>query len=129
MTQEPDQPFIRHLDETKPFTLSASAHLREVLNPDQTALRIHFSLAATQVEPGGHTPKCVLADRVEIYHILRGTATVYLNDVAYSVRAGDTCYIPAGCTQWLQNSGPERFEYISIVDPPWTAESIQFLDQ
>jgi mannose-6-phosphate isomerase-like protein (cupin superfamily) len=96
--------------------------LREVLHPDNDPVHLPFSLAHALLKPGESSRPHRLSERDEIYIILGGEGTLYLDEVNYPVVAGSVVLIPAGTVQWLANEGDTDLELYCIVQPPWKKE-------
>lgn len=116
-----DTPILKRLESIPEIVAGDGCFLREIFHPDRDPVAIGHSLAHARVEPGGRTLEHWLGQS-EIYYVIAGSATMYLDGVAHAVAAGSSYYIPSGCRQYLVNAGPERFEFLCIVDPPWSAE-------
>jgi len=52
---------------------------------------------------------------------------VYIGDEAQKVKKGDTVFIPEGATQYVENQGDTRLEFLCIVSPAWYEEQEQIL--
>jgi mannose-6-phosphate isomerase-like protein (cupin superfamily) len=122
MTQSTNQfPSIKHLSTIPAIVAGDGCILREIFHPERDPVPIRYSLAHAYVEPGGRTHDHFL-EQSEVYYVIAGTGTMYLNGEPIDVAAGSSYYIPPHCSQYLINTGPERFEFLCIVDPPWSAE-------
>ena len=114
-------PHVGHRDQVPEIIAGDGCVLRELLHPERSPVSIGYSLAHAFVEPGGRTKEHHLGQS-EVYYVIAGSAVMYLDGEAHEVSAGSFYYIPPGCRQHLVNTGSERFEFLCIVDPPWTAE-------
>ncbi len=110
---------ISHISAIEPFTAGDGCHLRELLQPALQPLGIGYSLAHASIEPGSQTIDHWL-DQSEVYYIIAGVGTMFLDNIAHPIKAGTYYYIPPRCRQWLRNDGDTRIEFLCIVDPPWT---------
>lgn len=115
------KPVVVHRDELDSITAGDKCTLTELFHPARNPVDLHYSLAYAFVEPNGRTLDHVL-EQSEVYYIIRGEGTMYLDDEPHKVTEGSSYYIPAGCSQWLQNDSEGRIEFLVIVDPPWTEE-------
>jgi mannose-6-phosphate isomerase-like protein (cupin superfamily) len=113
---------IKRLADCPEITAADNTRLRELLHPDRDPADIRYSLAVARLEPGAKSKPHKLA-RSEVYYLFRGSGVMHVGDESHPAQAGDAVYIPAGATQWLDNTGPETIEFACIVDPPWTPEA------
>ena len=116
---ESNRPLFKQVDRIPAIHAGDASQLREILHPDRDAATVHYSLAHAQVSPGRRTLRHSL-DRSELYYVLSGEATVYLDDSPYPLCSGSALLIPPGLEQWVQNDGSEPFVFLCVVDPPWT---------
>lgn len=113
------KPFVSHRNDCAEFIAGDQCHLRELLHPQRSGQPISYSLAYAFVEQGGRTLDHTL-EQSEVYYIIAGRGTMFLDGQAYAVETGSFFYIPPQCNQWIRNDGPSRLEFLCIVDPPWT---------
>lgn len=121
------RPIIKHRSDIAEFLAGDRCTIRELFSPANDRIETNFSLAYAYVEPGGRTLDHLL-HQAEIYYVIAGTGTMFLDGVAYAVHTGSSFYVPPHCRQWLRNDGPERFEFLCIVDPPWTPDGEEILE-
>jgi mannose-6-phosphate isomerase-like protein (cupin superfamily) len=122
-----NNPIVKHRQQVNPILAGDLCHLREFFHPGRDAVSLRYSIAYATVEPGGRSLKHLL-QQSEVYYVIRGQGTMYLDGQPHAVQTGSCFYIPPHCEQWLQNDGDELFEFICIVDPPWTAEEEEILE-
>lgn len=120
-------PFVQHQDLIPEAIAGDRCFLRELLHPQRFPVALGYSLAYAYVEPYGRTLDHVL-EQSEVYYVLTGEGTMFLDDTAHAVTAGSYFYIPPGCRQWLRNDGASRFEFLCIVEPPWSDEGETVLE-
>ncbi|MHC4938661.1 MAG: cupin domain-containing protein [Planctomycetota bacterium] len=113
---------IRRLDSCEEIIANDGCRLRELLHPDKDGSG-SYSLAIAWVDPGERTHAHRLEGRREVYLILEGGGEMHIDDDCDQVAPGDAVVIPAGATQWIENTGAAVLKFAAIVDPPWTAES------
>ncbi len=118
---------IGHISAIEPITAGDGCHLRELLQPTLQPLGIGYSLAHASIEPGGRTIDHWLAQS-EVYYIIAGVGTMFLDDIGHAVQAGTYYYVPPRCRQWLRNDGDTRIEFLCIVDPSWTSDGETIVD-
>ena len=113
-------PVVKHIGSIKEITAGDRCRLREIFHPDRDPVQMGYSLAFAYVEPGGSTANHVL-QQSEVYYVLSGHATMFLDERGHDVSEGSAYYVPSGVSQYLINRGQQRFQFLCIVDPPWTA--------
>jgi mannose-6-phosphate isomerase-like protein (cupin superfamily) len=116
-----DKAYINTITAIEPFVAGDGCVLRELLHPERHPVAQGYSLAHAYVEPGGRTADHYL-EQSEVYYILSGQGTMFLDGVAHPVAAGSYFYIPGRMSQWLRNDGDGRIEFLCIVDPPWSSQ-------
>ena len=47
---------------------------------------------------------------------------MHIDDEAQEVISGEAILVPAGATQWIENTADEELCFIAIVNPPWSDE-------
>jgi mannose-6-phosphate isomerase-like protein (cupin superfamily) len=118
--------FIVDLQSTPEFVAGDSTVLRELLHPAKADLTLRYSLAHALLPPG----KASLPHRLrtsEVYFVIEGEGTMYINGEAASVRAGHAIYIPPHATQHIENTGDGDLKFLCIVDPAWRPEDEEVL--
>ena len=106
-----------------PFTAGDDTLIREVLHPVNEGVPMSYSLAHAELEPGKASLPHRLLDRSEVYIILDGEGTAYVDGQAAVLRAGDVLFIPAGAEQYLDNTGTATIRFLCIVDPAWSKDT------
>ena len=114
--------YIKHLKDCPEFIAGDNSHLREILNPGKVQIKINYSLAWAMVKPGEKTLPHKLKNS-EVYYIIKGTGTIYINNERKLVEKNDTVYIPPDAVQFIENTGEKNLEFLCIVDPAWTPET------
>ncbi len=110
---------IRKLSECTEFVAGDGTLLRELLHPDRDyPFGGRYSLAHAIVEPGKQSRRHRLTSS-EVYYILSGHGVMHINTDSATVAPGDAFEIPAGATQWLENTGTGPIAFLCIVDPAW----------
>ena len=95
--------------------------LRELLHPDKEDLKLRYSLAHAVLKPG-ETSQAHKLKTSEVYYILEGRGTMYINDEAENVQSGQAVYIPPNSKQYIKNIGRTDLKFLCIVDPAWKKE-------
>ncbi|MBU0635793.1 cupin domain-containing protein [Candidatus Micrarchaeota archaeon] len=118
--------FIRKIVKCPSFTAGDNTLLRELFNPLKDSLKVRYSLAHAAVKPGEITCRHKLKTS-EVYYILRGKGTVYIDKENAEVEEGDAIYIPPESKQRIKNTGKENLVFLAIVDPAWRLEDEEIL--
>jgi mannose-6-phosphate isomerase-like protein (cupin superfamily) len=113
-----DRPLLKQLALIPCVKAGDDSQLREILHPDRDDASIRYSLAHAQVSPGKCTLRHTL-DKSELYYVLSGQGTAFLDDSPYPLVPGSALLIPPGCEQWVQNDSSEPLVFLCLVDPPW----------
>ena len=95
--------------------------LRELFHPGKAEVAFRYSLAHARVEPGQISRKHRLKVS-EVYYILEGCGTMYINDESEAVCSGQAVYIPPDAVQCIENTGETDLTFLCIVDPAWSRE-------
>ena len=74
----------------------------------------NFALRKFSMQKGGGMPRHTNTVEHEQY-VLRGAATVTIDDESHQVKAGDVLLIPEGAIHSYENTGDEPFEFLCIV--------------
>ena len=74
----------------------------------------NFALRKFSMQKGGGMPPHTNLVEDEQY-VLRGEATVTINDANYKDKTGDVLFIPGGAIHSYENTGEEPFEFLCIV--------------
>ena len=85
-------------------------------------LHLGSSIAHAMVGVGERTLPHRLLASSEVYYILSGKGTVYIEDTGYPVHEGQGVYIPPGSVQHIENQGDTALVFLAIVSPPWRGE-------
>src|SRR3954451_13541607 len=112
---------IVSLEECAEFIAGDNTVLREVLHPDKQDVALRYSLAHATVKPGEVSLPHRLATS-EVYFILEGKGTMYIDGEQAEVGPDQTVYIPPRSVQSIRNTGDSDLKFLCIVDPAWRAE-------
>ena len=113
---------IKRLDDCEEIIANDGCRLKEVLHADRDGVELPYSLAFAWVDPGKATLPHKLASQDEVYTIFRGSGVMHIGQEEAEVSAGDTIHIPAGSSQWIENTGSGELYFSALVSPPWRAE-------
>ena len=120
--------FVRHLTDCREFIAGDDSILRELLHPEKSDLKIHYSLAHATVSPGNKTQPHRLASS-EVYYIMAGEGRMHVDDETVEVGANCAIYIPPRAVQYIENTGRSNLEFLCIVDPAWRPEDEEIVDR
>jgi len=113
--------FIKDLKECEEFIAGDNTVLRELLHPDKADLAIRYSLAHAVVKPGLTSFPHRLKTS-EVYYILDGNGTMFIDGEEQDVFPGQAIYIPPHARQYITNTGETDLVFLCIVDPAWRAD-------
>jgi mannose-6-phosphate isomerase-like protein (cupin superfamily) len=101
--------------------------LREILHPAKHQVQLSYSLARGRLGPGQRSKWHVL-ESAEVYYFIAGEGQFKIDNQMVSVEAGATLYVPPGCKQSLENTGPADIEFLCLVNPAWKMEDERVLE-
>ncbi len=109
------------VDQTKIGSGKATT-MQQLIGPDDAP---NFAMRKFTMAPGGGMPKHTNKVEHEQY-VLKGKATIGIEDDCYEVKEGDVVFIPAGAPHWYRAHGEEDFEFICMV--PNEPDEIEILE-
>ncbi len=118
--------FIKDLHECEEFIAGDNTILRELFHPDKADLQLRYSLAHAVLKPGLTSQPHKLKTS-EVYYILEGEGTMYIDEENAVVHPGQTVYIPPDSKQCIKNTGNIDLKFLCIVDPAWRIEDEEVL--
>lgn len=118
---------IRNLKKCEEFIAGDNTRLRELFNPLKDSMELRYSLAHAIVRAGQVTAKHKLKTS-EVYYILQGKGTMFIDKEQKEVGEGDAVYIPPMAVQSIRNTGKKELVFLCIVDPAWKMEDEQILE-
>lgn len=111
--------FVKNLGDCPGFVANDGCRIQELLHPKNDPVTLSYSIAFATLEPGKNSYRHKL-EQTEVYYLLSGNGLMHIDAETQAVKPGDVIFIPAQATQWLDNTGDEKIEFIAIVNPPWT---------
>ena len=114
------------LGEVEPYITKDGSEIRELLHPNQHAVR-RQSLAEAVIPPGVATLRHRHAITEEIYHITQGEGLMRLGDATFAVRTGDTIVIPPGTAHNITNASAEPLKILCACQPAYSHEDTELL--
>ncbi len=106
-------------DQNKEFYIDEGCHIIEILNKSSHP---DISISQARVEPHSTTEIHYLKDTVEIYYILSGSGTAYIDDQQIPVKSGDLIHIPKDINQYISNKSDVDLVFLCICTPRWKEE-------
>lgn len=113
---------FRSLTNVAPFIAGDHTLIREVLHPKNDGIDLDYSIALAELEEGQSSIPHVLTQSSEVYILLAGAGTAFVDDQAFEMKTGDLLLIPAGARQYFRNDGIQKVQFLCIVAPPWNKE-------
>lgn len=117
---------IKDLQNCEEFIAGDNTILRELLHPDKADLKLRYSLAHAILKPGLTSQPHKLKTS-EVYYILEGEGTMYIDEENAKVHSGQVVYIPPNANQHIENTGKTDLKFLCIVDPAWRVEDEEIL--
>jgi mannose-6-phosphate isomerase-like protein (cupin superfamily) len=112
---------VKHINNIKEIIAGDQCFLKELFHPDHDQAEIKFSLAYAHIKPGGKTLDHYL-EQSETYYIISGEGNMHIEDHEFIVQPGNVYCVPPYKSQWIQNTGNTKLEFLVIVDPAWNKE-------
>lgn len=114
--------WVVELESCPEFEAVDGCLLREWLHPHRGGPPgLPYSVASARVPVGGATHRHVL-QQTEVYLLLQGQGRMHVAGEQRDVRAGEAVVVPAGQSQWIENSGTGVLHFLALCAPPWRAE-------
>lgn len=117
---------VKDLKNCEEFIAGDNTILHELLHPNKADLNLRYSLAHALVKPGLTSQPHKLKNS-EVYYILEGEGTMYIDEENAKVRLGQAVYIPPNSKQYIKNTGKTDLKFLCIVDPAWRIEDEEVL--
>lgn len=77
-----------------------------------------IAVNCVQVAAGQRTDPAVHPDEEEVYVVLAGQGTVYLDGKPNTVSAGSVVYIPRHVEHIIEGESPEKLTYVCVANWP-----------
>ena len=117
---------IRILEDCDEIVTGDHSLLKELFNPSKDEIKTGYSLAHAKVLPGETTLAHKLKSS-EVYYILEGSGTMFVDDERGEISEGQAVYIPPGAVQKIENTGVTDLKFLCIVDPAWKPEDEELI--
>ena len=113
-------------NEIAPYRTKDGSEIRELLHPDQHAVR-QQSLAEAVIPPGATTLLHRHARSEEIYHVTRGNGLMTLGSEVFAIVPGDSIAIPPGTPHCVENTGREALHILCCCAPAYPHADTELL--
>ena len=117
----------KSLKDLKSFEAGDKTNIIEVLHPKNDNISLGYSLAHASLEVGESSLPHILEECSEVYFILKGEGKVVIGEEQRPIKEGDTVFVPKGATQYVENQGTTKLEFLCIVSPAWFEEQEKVL--
>lgn len=108
-------------DKCKAFVTKDGSEIRELLAHRNSAIR-NQSLAEATIRPGLCTDPHFHPKSEEIYYVLAGSGTMFLENESQRVGRGDAIAIPPGKVHWIENDGDSDLVLLCCCAPGYEHE-------
>lgn len=109
----------KSLNQLNAFLAGDETLIKELLHPKNDQLELPYSLAHASLPPGKDSLPHLLTGS-EVYYILQGEGTVWIDGESQKMTVGDFVYIPPGAHQHICNDGKGSLDFLCIVAPAWS---------
>ena len=114
---------VRNAKKTEHFTAGDTCSIAEIMHPKNDTLPFDsLSLAHAEIAPHGKTTPHKLTGSSEIYYIISGTGSLFIQGTKIQLTPGTAAAVPPACDQYVINEGAEPLEFLCIVTPQWKKE-------
>ena len=118
---------IKSLTACLPLLAKDGCRIFELLHTKNDPIKLPFSLAVAEIEPGERSYRHCLR-QVEVYYVIEGRGRMHIDDETADVASGDAILIPGGAEQWIENAADHMLRFIAVVSPPWSDEDDERLE-
>lgn len=98
-----------------------------LINPE-TAGSVHMTFGKITVRSGEGSPMHHHKKMEEIFYIISGSGKMVIDDKSFSVGAGHSILVPAGCRHQLLNTGSENLVLVCTESPVFDPQDV-FVEQ
>lgn len=119
---------VKDTEELVHFTAGDLCSLAEVLHPKNEDLPFSgFSLSHAKILPYGRTIPHRMKKSSEVYWIIDGGGTLFINGTPVELKKGRAVLVPPSGEQYVVNDGDKNLEFLCIVSPPWDESDEEIL--
>ena len=119
------EPVIVRHEAVRAEPVDAADGLRKAVLLDESDGTPTFAIRRFEIDPDSTVPRHTNAIEHEQY-VLDGEYVVGIDDIEYTVSAGDTVHIPAQTVHWYRNEGDEQVAFLCAV--PAGDDTIQLVE-
>jgi len=84
----------------------------------------NFELRKFTIKPGGSIPRHYHHDIEHEQYVLAGNYQVGIGEKVYTVKEGDSLFVPAGTVHWYENRGNADAEFLCVVPKKENYEAV-----
>ena len=111
---------VKDAGELEHFTAEDLCSLAEVLHHKNERLTFcGFSLSHAEVLPHGRTLPHRLLRSSEVYWVIDGSGTLFIDGRPIELKKGRAVLVPPSAVQYVVNGKDRKLEFLCIVSPPW----------
>lgn len=114
------------LHTVSPYITMDGSEIRELLHPDQHAVR-NQSLAEAVIPPGTSTLLHRHKTSEEIYHVTQGSGLMTLGDEISAIAVGDSIPISPGTPHRVKNTGAGNLHILCCCAPAYAHTDTELL--
>jgi mannose-6-phosphate isomerase-like protein (cupin superfamily) len=113
--------YVKRLKDCPEFPSGDGCLLREPVHARKGDFSLDYSLAHATLGPRLKAKPHRLKVS-EVYYIIAGHGTIYVEEESAALGPGDTVYIPPHAKQHIENTGDTDLKFLCIVEPAWKPE-------
>lgn len=119
---------LKDADTAEHFTAGDLCSLAEIFHPGNERLPFcGFSLSHAVVPPKGSTVPHRLIRSSEVYWIIEGEGTIFIDQRPIGLKKGRAVLVPPSAVQYVVNECDRDLEFLCIVSPPWESSDEEIL--
>jgi mannose-6-phosphate isomerase-like protein (cupin superfamily) len=118
---------IRNRENVEPYETKDKSTIRELYNPDNAPVE-GFSVAEAEVGTGAETEAHLHKTSQEVYYVIEGTGTVWLDNQPFEVKTGDSLLITPGTPHKIK-AGENGIRVLCICSPAYSHHDTELLGQ
>ena len=92
--------------------------IKQYFHPNDNLKGISYSLAQFTLEPGKKSKPHKMRSS-EIYYILEGDGSIFVDGKTFNLKKNDSAYVPPNSKQFIENLGKSDLKFLCIVQPGW----------
>lgn len=112
---------VTTIAEKQPMVAPDKSEIRAFASPECGDLQ-KLSIAEITLAPGLEVPRHFHRQTEEVYHLLKGSAEMYLDGETQTLCAGQAVTIPVGKVHGIRNHDTTPLVMAVTCSPPWSPE-------